>query len=366
MGTYLNLSTCFSLRVDIKGFESKQRKRNFTDRKLEMLPPWFIIFGALLSFVTVAGNGVLVYLIISKRRLHGPANWIVLSLALADLFVGACSIVIQYPLSVALLTVNEHYSIISLLYASSTTNLCLLAVDRYLFITKPLRYDMFVTTKRAFMAIVAVWIVVFLPHLLMYVICVKQPQAEDSKCVGDFAIFDFVVFETLPMLLLAFAVGNILYINRKRKREIASQRAQLYFNRHIGGGAREASTGRNERTAAVKIIGVAVAFFTTCYLAELTYTVLYQFSGETPSLEFEYGCNLLYLLNSATNPVAYAFFKGDIKKELKRMLCCEGRDPAQPVGAPEIVHSPNHHSAGVGRNQAPPTRRAQRFREPLQ
>ena len=52
-------------------------------------PLWFLVSGAVLSLVTVVGNGLVVYLIITRKRLHNATNWIVLSLAIADFILGA-------------------------------------------------------------------------------------------------------------------------------------------------------------------------------------------------------------------------------------------------------------------------------------
>lgn len=45
--------------------------------------------GWFLSIFTATGNGLVVFLIIKTRNLHSPANWFVVSLAVADFTVGA-------------------------------------------------------------------------------------------------------------------------------------------------------------------------------------------------------------------------------------------------------------------------------------
>ena len=49
---------------------------------------WLTLFGWFLSVATVAGNGFLIILIAQSRPLHTSSNWLVLSLAVADLGVG--------------------------------------------------------------------------------------------------------------------------------------------------------------------------------------------------------------------------------------------------------------------------------------
>ena len=45
-------------------------------------------FGWILSIITAAGNGFVIFLVARSRRLHCSANWFVLSLAVADFIVG--------------------------------------------------------------------------------------------------------------------------------------------------------------------------------------------------------------------------------------------------------------------------------------
>ena len=54
-----------------------------------MLPLWYSVLGGLSSIIAVAGNGIVIYLIVTRHRLHTTANWFILSLAIADLFLGS-------------------------------------------------------------------------------------------------------------------------------------------------------------------------------------------------------------------------------------------------------------------------------------
>ena len=68
------------------------------------------------------------YLIITRIRLHSATNWIVLSLAIADFFLGA-----GYLPGRILLTGKSlvGYCVLSFLIAASALNLSLLTVDGY-------------------------------------------------------------------------------------------------------------------------------------------------------------------------------------------------------------------------------------------
>ena len=286
-----------------------------------MPPWWFWLIGVPISFAAVAGNGFVAYLIITQRQLHNPANWIVLSLAVADLAIGSSYVLINYLYHASLLSNEADYSLGSFLAASSALNLCLLILDRYIYFTRPLQYAVLTTTRRCLVAIFGVWATAFTSHCLFFVICIKMPPSVDHKCMEDFATFDFVIFETLPMIVLTFAFERIFSITRKMSRQVAVQLRQLRFNYDNVAVETTRPSERKDKNTTLKIFGIAVASFAVCYLNEVIYTVLYQIGARRPSKDFSLVVTILYLVNSAVNPVAYSLYKSDINKAIGRMVC---------------------------------------------
>ena len=279
-------------------------------------PLWFLVLGPFLSLVTVVGNGLVVYLVITRRRLHNATNWIVLSLAFADLGFG------MGFLPAAILLAGQwlvRHSAVSFLTAASALNLSLLTIDRYLFITRPLRYSTLMTTKRAVRLIVAVWFVCFVPHLLLYLTSAEN-DPEDS--LRAFEYFDIVVYEISPMFALPLLAGRIFVIVRRQERRMKKQMRQARFNRRAEPGSEISS--HNRRTATMKFICGAIAVFGFCYLFEIILTVypliIGLYAGKSKMRIYFRVLMLLYIVNSAINPVVYALFKSDIKRSLRRMV----------------------------------------------
>ena len=95
-------------------------------------PLWFWVFGWLLTLMTVAGNGLVIYLITASQRLHTRTNWFILSLAFADLFFGS----IYFPSLFACdfcLSCDENIRIVTAYQLAfiSVANLCVMTLDRY-------------------------------------------------------------------------------------------------------------------------------------------------------------------------------------------------------------------------------------------
>ena len=295
------------------------------------LPTWYLVLGGLLSIITVAGNGIVIYLIVTRHRLHTTINWFILSLAIADFSIGASYFLVLCLVCTDLqCSDNVAYAILSFLAAASAINLCLMTLDRYIAIVKPLKYVTFMTTRRVVLLISTAWLATFLPHFIFLVTVVTSTSPNDVH--GQmFMVFDFVFYETLPLVILPLATGHIFLIVRRHSRQNATVVAQLRFNQRIEHG-NEASTQSRE-TSSAKLVGVAVVVFVICYVYELCYTILYQLSKKKTNEAFGYILELLYVVNSAVNPVAYALFKSDIKKSLRSMFrCSRGTHELQPQG----------------------------------
>ena len=204
-------------------------------------PMWSVVPGAFLSLMTVVGNGFVMYLIITRKRLHNTTNWVVLSPAIADFFLGA-----GYLPGRILLTGKSlvGYCVLSFLIACSALNLMLLTVDRYVFITRPLRYSTLLTSKRTVLLIITVWLASFVPHLLLYLTAVIIDSAGPPRTAFEY--FDVVAFEISPTLPLLFLAGRIFVIIRRQEQRINIQMRQVRFDRRAERGSEMSSHNTGE------------------------------------------------------------------------------------------------------------------------
>ena len=284
-----------------------------------MLPLWFSIFGWFLSVVVVTGNGLVIYLIATRRNLRTTTNWFVLSLAVADFGFGAAN-------SVALLTacyihhfcgafIQTQSAVFYLVYAS-ITNLCALTLDRYLAIIKPLRYITFMTTKRIVSLVTLAWILPFLvfpaPYLALKLGTTAQTRVVFMKCFLAFLSF----FQICVCFALIFATTRIFLVARRHARQNAVLVMQLNFNHRM----QHRRVFKPQEAASTKVVGSVVAVFIVCYIINIYDNTCIMALCERPKT-IQDVVTLLRLVNSAANPAAYAFFKKDIKKELKRLFC---------------------------------------------
>ena len=297
-----------------------------------MLPLWYLVLGWLFSIAAIVGNVFVVYLITTKRSLHTATNWFVLSLAVADVCVGSSWFATDYLCSSLSCDYLLRYTVVSFLYGVSVTNLSVMTLDRYLAVVRPLRYVTFMSSRKVVALISAAWLTVFVPHVIFFLVAGIWTTTEHSNSdVGKFMLFDFVVFESLPLVLLPLATVHIFLIARRHMRQTATLEAQLSFNRTLNRRIVRARRA-NRYVSSARMMVAAVGAFVVCYSFEVYYSAVYQLYGKDTNWSLLYLNSLLYLVNSAANPVAYALFKKDLRRNLAGLHCCCPRNssPNQP------------------------------------
>lgn len=276
---------------------------------------WFWVLGWILSFLTISANGFTVLIVCCKRQLmRSKANAFVVSLAVADFFVGVTVVPFSFFCHItgacdspgALLSWTK---LLRWLFGyASVMNLCSLVLDRYLAVVKPLRYETWMTCRRVQQIIIFSWTITIGLTLfpLSYLVF--------SKLIF-YKIFSWLVlifFEFLPCCLLVFNVGAMIHVVLRHNRTARSLAKQLTFNHKM-------FLKTHERTT-VNIIATVVGLFLLCYAFFIRCSVMTIADGTSVDCgDDEYKIPLL-LLNSAINPFVYALVgKKDIRRELKKV-----------------------------------------------
>ena len=276
---------------------------------------WFNIFGWLLSVVTTAGNGFVVILVAKHRRLHSSANWFVLSLAVADFSVGIAVFPSGYFCN-NLMTCNSrvYMALFWFFLHSSVTNLCLLTWDRYIAIVNPLRYNTSMPERRPGMAIIITWLIPFMISLSLFV---GMYATNSYTALKVLRLTGVSAFDIISCALLFYAVVRILVVARAQSHQEAAMELQVQAN--FSSTEAAPSCRRKKRNTAPFIVAIVVLFL-GCYVVVnylvLCITFACQVSDKAGQILI-----LLLVLNSAVNPLVYAFLKRDIKMEIKKLIC---------------------------------------------
>lgn len=277
---------------------------------------WFWIFGWVLSVLTLTGNGLVILLVCRCRQLRIETNAFIVPLAIADFFVGLSAIPLQFFYTLAsgrnaLPKTSIGYFAVMFIrvvfqYASGT-NLCCLMLDRYIAVTEPLKYLLFMKRRRVIQMIALAW---GIPSTVITFVASLRFSLNNSllyKISGWF----YACFEIPLCLILIFCFVSMFRIVCKHKQAARILAKQLHFNHEVFIKTQGKST--------VKMMAVVVALFLLCYIIFARCSFVLILNSHNSCEDTGYKLPIL-VVNSAVNPLSYAIFKRDIRKELKRQM----------------------------------------------
>ena len=276
---------------------------------------WFTILGWTLSIVAAAGNGSIIFLVCSKRRLLTKTNAFIISLAVADLGVGASVFPSEF---FYVYNSSSRYKPIAihrirwLFGYASVTSLCSLVLDRYVAIVKPLKYLInFMNRGRVIQMIFVCWAV-----------SVGFVITSFSLLQRNFVIIFAMFWEIFSCFFLIFCFSSMVSVVYKHDRSSATLAKQLRFNNRD-------LTVRSQDRSAVTMMAIVIVVFLVCYAIYLRCSLVSLLYHTRQCNDEVYKIPML-VLNSAINPWVYAFFKRDIKKEMiKKLICRKPREKLQ-------------------------------------
>ena len=291
-----------------------------------------VTFYCIVLLVTVAGNSLVCAAIYVDRRLRSHTNWFIASLAVSDLLYGCVSL----PFRIAQQATFQQISIYACFLwiwadmacaAASIANLAVISVDRYIKITKPFTYHLKMTNKRAFAAIAGVWVYAVILasfSLVHWTDKTKIIPLSHGKCLNaNNHIFNTVATAVGFLTPLVILVVNycLVFITALKQ-----------FNKMQEVGSVKTSKEEKQRRRslfrdfkATKTLAVVIGTFCLCWCPFFILFVTsqhMQIKMKPPWNKVIFLTFLLVLpnLNSACNPVIYAYFNTDFRRAFQKFM----------------------------------------------
>uniref|UniRef100_H3CZW9 G-protein coupled receptors family 1 profile domain-containing protein n=1 Tax=Tetraodon nigroviridis TaxID=99883 RepID=H3CZW9_TETNG len=314
--------------------------------------PWLLAFMlAAIILVTVCGNLLLIALVFAHRSLRCTSNCFLVSLFLSDLMV---ALVVMPPAMLNVLcgawVLWPAFCPIWLCFdvmccSASILNLCVISLDRYLFIISPLRYKQRMTPPRALLLVGAAWglaaLASFLPiemkwHSLGH--WSRQPAVPGLQCrlrvTLPFALVASVLTFFLPSIAICFTYCRILLAARRQAKRVAAlshgSASVKFHNGPLPFSAPQPSVNSERRLAhrhgrralkASLTLGVLLGLFFSTWLPFFI-TNMAQAVCECVPLALFDAITWLGYCNSTMNPIIYPLFMRDFKRALGKLLPC--------------------------------------------
>ena len=272
------------------------------------------VHGWFLSILTMVLNGFVIFLVCSKRQLRTKTNAFVVSLAVADFCVGMIAVPSLFLCRLATECTpcsKEGFIVmfvgVFIIY-SSGANLVVLVLERYVAVVKPLKYLTFMKRRRVIQMVLTSWGIPFL-FTLTLVSLIKLSAIDLAR---TFSSYLGLLVEVILCVILIFLLASmflVVYNLNSRDRTLAKQ---LRFNHVV-------TRAKTQNTSAVKWVALITCVFLSCYGIMMRCSLLLLTDNQ--SCNDSYFKIPLRVINSGINPIAYAFFKRDIKREFKSLLC---------------------------------------------
>uniref|UniRef100_A0A8C4RHT6 G-protein coupled receptors family 1 profile domain-containing protein n=1 Tax=Erpetoichthys calabaricus TaxID=27687 RepID=A0A8C4RHT6_ERPCA len=271
------------------------------------------IFSACSVLLTVFGNFLVIISFSHFRQLHTPSNLLVLSLAVADFFIGGFSM----PFELIKLIENCWYfgdtfcflhSFFSFLLTSvSVSNLVLIAFDRYIAVCDPFFYSAKITIPITGIFIASSW-----------------------DCGGLYTevwgLVDLFATFILPCSLMVSLYVKVFIVARRHLKIINSASEQINKTNKNQGNISK----KSERKAA-KTLGIVISVFLLCWVPYYLCIIINSYTQiQVPFAVYSIFTSVVYF-NSGMNPIIYALFYPWFQKSLKLIITCRVCSPASSL-----------------------------------
>ncbi|XP_072515661.1 trace amine-associated receptor 6-like [Salminus brasiliensis] len=284
----------------------------------------FIVLSCV-SVCTVFLNLLVIISISHFKQLHTPTNLLILSLAVADLFVGMFVMPVRimqlidscWYLGKIACSVSEI--IIGQSMLGSLFSLVLIAVDRYIAVSDPLLYSTRITVSKTSLFIILSWSLCLL-YVIIYLYFndhLLQSQII-FRCYGECVVsvkHSWVIIDLIICFLAPCSVILILY-----SIIFIAARRQAKAVRAVTDASKRHGSANSSETKAAKTLGIVIFVYLVCWIPFYVSSLSVE-SMTTSSIVWTVFGWLMYI-NSSVNPLIYAFFYSWFRTSVKFIVTC--------------------------------------------
>ncbi|XP_052539638.1 thyrotropin-releasing hormone receptor-like [Tympanuchus pallidicinctus] len=327
-----------------------------------------ILLVLLVCGVGIAGNAMVVLVVLRTKHMVTPTNCYLVSLAVADLLV---LLVAGLP-NISEVVSSWVYGYVGCLCITylqylginiSSWSITAFTVERYIAICHAIKAQLLCTVARAKRIIFSLWIFTSLYCLMwFFLVDTSQVTFSDGEQVScgyrvsrslymPIYFLDFAVFYVIPLGLAAVLYGLIARILYMSPLPAAPQHA--LGSAHRGGSLQQSCLGSrgilSSRKQVTKMLAVVVVLFALLWLPYRTLVVVNSFV-DPPYLNiwFLLFCRMCIYLNSAINPIIYSLMSQRFRAAFRKLCRCRWKSTEVPTprSIPVLYSRANDGSQG--------------------
>ncbi|XP_048843540.1 5-hydroxytryptamine receptor 7-like [Brienomyrus brachyistius] len=324
----------------------------------------------MLTVLTICGNLLVVISVCFVKKLRQPSNYLIVSLAVADLSV---ALAVMPFVSITDLIggqwifgkffCNVFIAMDVMCCTASILTLCVISIDRYLGITKPLTYPMRQSGRCMAKIILSVWLLsasITLPPLFGW-----AQNVNDNKVCLISQDVGYTIYSTAVAFYIPMSVMLIMYHRIYRAAKVSAAKHNIAgfprpeeedsvdcvsaalklhkeaeecssFSQLLRADRRNISVFKREQKAATTL-GIVVGAFSVCWLPFFVLSTARPFicGVRCSCVPLWVERTLLWLgyANSLINPFIYAFFNRDLRTTYRNLLRCRYRNINRKLSA---------------------------------
>ena len=300
---------------------------------------WYttVVLITLIMILATLGNLMVLAATLMERSLHQPDKYFVACLAFADLLIGVlfCPLELYNNVldgGISSIYICRLYIAINIFSeAASINTLMLISFDRYLKMTKPLRYKMIMTTSKSLIMIIVIWLI----SVAYVVFAMFSDNGSSGIFIGPFGcIHENSIFFTfcaitaffLPTIIILIFYACILLVAHRRRK--ASRNGGIGQTNQLG--SKRSSFYQDLKN--IRMMTIIVGAFIICWGPFFIGLMLKMYNPGSVVLWSQSLVargllrGILPIVNSICNPIIYACFdrsyRGAFKRILKRIMYC--------------------------------------------
>ncbi|NXG35734.1 TRFR protein, partial [Dromaius novaehollandiae] len=330
-----------------------------------------ILLVLLVCGVGIAGNAMVVLVVLRTKHMVTPTNCYLVSLAVADLIVLLAAGLPNISEVVAS-WVYGYVGCLCITYLQylginiSAWSITAFTVERYIAICHSIKAQLLCTVSRAKRIISSLWLFTSLYCLMwFFLVDTSQVTFSDGAQVScgyrvsrnlymPIYFLDFAVFYIIPLGLAAVLYGLIARILFMSPLPATLQHACL-GSTHQGGSRNLPCRGNkgalSSRKQVTKMLAVVVVLFALLWMPYRTLVVVNSFM-DPPYLNiwFLLFCRMCIYLNSAINPIIYNLMSQKFRAAFRKLCKCEPKSTEHhpPYAAPvyySVMKDYSHNSS---------------------
>ena len=169
------------------------------------------------------------------------------------------------------------------------------------------------TGKRLIISLASAWIA---PLILFTLPSIFTYSNKSASFTFFFETFRVSVFQLIPSVVFVFVTDRLCFIARDISQKESRILAKIRFNFKPAQQNVPTAKKQKEKKSSVKMIVLIVLLFVLCHVGGNYRCFCFVFKLCVPSENLDNVIHVLFIMNSAVNPLVYAVLKKDIKSEL--------------------------------------------------